>query len=332
MKIKPASAPSQGDIRAFAKPAPEATAQWIAAELSQLTAVVAAVLDADGQVIEANAGFMRIISDEGLMLMGAHAGAFFIQPSFLSIITSPADASGIVYNGLITLGTLTGTTRTLRGTAWRKGTSLCVLAEYDIEELERVCNTVLNLNREIAHAQSELAQANIMLRQREANIRAISLTDKLTGVGNRRRLEEALLLEISRADRTADPLCAIMCDIDHFKQVNDVHGHELGDKVLAAFAATLLRQTRPTDIVNRYGGEEFVILTPNTGLSDALDAAERIRLSLCEIRVEPLESLITASFGVAQILPGEPGAMLMRRIDSALYAAKQGGRNCVSSA
>jgi two-component system, cell cycle response regulator len=206
---------------------------------------------------------------------------------------------------------------------------LRVLAEYDIAELEQLYDTVLELNRDYAGAQFELAQTNLKLQQREAQIVEMSLTDPLTGVGNRRRLDQALGIEIARANRTVGGLCAFMADLDHFKCVNDTHGHEAGDSVLATFGALLRKQTRPTDIVARFGGEEFVVLMPDIHLEKAVAAADRVRMAFAACPVEPLPVPVTASFGVAEWAAGERGDDLLRRIDQALYAAKRSGRNRV---
>jgi diguanylate cyclase (GGDEF)-like protein len=155
---------------------------------------------------------------------------------------------------------------------------------------------VLALNRDYADAQLQLAQINLKLQQREAQIVAPSLTDPLTGVGNRRRLEQVLAAEITRADRSGGSLCAFMADLDHFKNVNDTSGHEAGDKVLAAFGDVLRRRTRATDVVARFGGEEFVVLMSATELEVALGIAERIRCSplrtssLCPNRSPPVSA------------------------------------------
>jgi diguanylate cyclase (GGDEF)-like protein len=120
-----------------------------------------------------------------------------------------------------------------------------------------------------------------------------------------------------------------MADLDHFKRVNDIYGHEAGDKVLAAFGELLRRCTRLTDVVARFGGEEFVVLMPNTDLDHALATAERIRKVLASTRVEPLPDPITVSVGVAEFAAAEQGDALLRRVDKALFEAKQSGRNRV---
>ena len=307
---------------------------WITADLAPLRAIAMATLDEGGVLVEANAGFMRVIGHAGPLPPGFAAARFFLQPSFSALSAAPAgaatgDAAGEIHRGLLTISEYAGKTRTLRGRVWRTGASLRVLAELDVEELEQLFDTLLELNRDYASAQAELAQTNLKLQQREAQVLALSLTDTLTGVGNRRRLEQSLPLEVNRVERNGTSLCALMADLDYFKRINDGFGHEAGDKVLAAFGALLRSQTRPTDIVARYGGEEFVVLMPHTQLDFALVAAERIRASLAAAHIEPLPDSVTASFDVADLAVGEKGDALLRRIDAALYSAKRSGRNRV---
>jgi diguanylate cyclase (GGDEF)-like protein len=300
-----------------------------ASEFQPLLAVAAATLDSDGVVIEANAGWSRLLGLEASQMIGASVAPFFVQPNFSMLAHLKGRANGEVYSGLLTIGDPMGRTQSLHGRVWRMGEELRVLAEYDIDELGRLYDTVLDLNREYASAQLQLAQANIRLRQREAEILAISLTDPLTGVGNRRRLEQSLPVEIKRAERTGKKLCAFVADLDHFKRVNDGYGHEAGDKVLASFGDSLRRHTRATDILVRSGGEEFVVLMPHTELDNAILVADRFRESLAASRIEPLPDPVTVSVGVAELAAGEQGDLLLRRADKALYEAKRLGRNKV---
>jgi two-component system, cell cycle response regulator len=302
---------------------------WFPLEFSQLLAVALATLDENGTLIEANAGFLKLISAGEAQRIGVRAALFFIQPDFATLAASRAEADGTIYSGLITIGEYMGTTRTLRARIWGAAGELRFLAEYDIDELERVNETVLELNHEYAKAQLDLAHINHKLQQREAQIVASSLTDPLTGVGNRRYLEQALVAEISRASRTGTRLCAIMADLDHFKGVNDTYGHAAGDRVLAAFGDLLRRHTRVIDIAARFGGEEFIVLLPNTDLENAISIANRIRESLAACPIESLPDPVTASFGVAEMAPDESGSGLLRRADAALYEAKHSGRNRV---
>jgi diguanylate cyclase (GGDEF)-like protein len=174
-----------------------------------------------------------------------------------------------------------------------------------------------------------LSRANVALKARESILVVESLTDALTGVGNRRMLERAVAAEINRVERHGGALSALMMDIDHFKRVNDEYGHAAGDRVLARFAALLRAQTRPTDIVTRFGGEEFVVLMPHTPLVPAAAKAEQIRAAIAAERIEPLATPLTSSFGLAELAQGEDAASFLGRSDAALYKAKDGGRNRV---
>jgi diguanylate cyclase (GGDEF)-like protein len=302
---------------------------WLPPEMDGVSAVAAATLDASGTLLQANAGFLRLLPPATAGVAATDLKGWFVQPGFAALKAAVANAADHVYSGLQTVGTQQGLTRTLKARVWQAGDHWHVLAEHDIDELERVCATVLQLNQEYAFAQARLAQLNINLKQREAQILSASLTDPLTGVGNRRRLEQALLLELSRAKRSGESLSAIMCDIDHFKQVNDQFGHEVGDSVLIGISHILLSQMRPTDIVTRFGGEEFVVLMPNTGIVSAMEAAERLRTIIQIFRIAPLVKPVTASFGVAELQTDEQAASLLKRIDSAMYLAKLSGRNRV---
>jgi diguanylate cyclase (GGDEF)-like protein len=154
-------------------------------------------------------------------------------------------------------------------------------------------------------------------------------TDDLTGLVNRRRFIEALESEIIRANTFGSPLCVVLGDIDHFKLVNDRFGHQTGDEVLRQFADLVREHLREVDVPGRIGGEEFAILLPETDVAGAVAVAERVRRSLRAVRLAHERSAVTASFGVAQLAPGESGDELLRRADVALYRAKGEGRNTV---
>jgi two-component system cell cycle response regulator len=302
---------------------------WFSPDMESLLAVGAAMLNEDGTVIEANAGFLRIVKLDRQGSSGAHVARFFLQPNFASLVRADARPDGEIYRGLLTMGDDTAVPQTLRARIWRHGSKLRLVAEYDIEELERLNEKMLDLNHEYANSQLGLAQTNLNLQQRQTQIVALALTDSLTGLGNRRHLDQALVTEISRAQRTGKTLCAFMLDIDHFKHVNDTFGHEIGDRVLTAFGELLGRQMRTTEVVARTGGEEFIALMPHTDLGHCIATAERIRTAIAALRIEPLIDGVTASFGVAQLAAGEEADAFMRRVDLALYQAKHSGRNRV---
>jgi len=160
----------------------------------------------------------------------------------------------------------------------------------------------------------------------------LSKHDALTGLGNRRKLEEIFSVEINRLRRHGGSLCLCIADIDHFKKINDGHGHAIGDEVLAQFGELLCLQMRPTDTAARIGGEEFVVLMPHTKIREALATAERLRTAMIERKFGPLKESITVSVGVAELQNGEDGEALLRRADRALYRAKRAGRNQVVAA
>jgi diguanylate cyclase (GGDEF)-like protein len=174
---------------------------------------------------------------------------------------------------------------------------------------------------------AELAVAN-------RRLATAALTDSLTGLPNRRSAMDQLEQAWSAASRTGFPLAVMVVDIDHFKHINDNYGHAAGDKVLREAAATLRASARREDSVCRIGGEEFLVICPNTGLKAAMQSAERLRATLGakRIAVGQAESTITASVGVAV---REPGTIdmdaLVSAADQALYAAKGAGRNQVRS-
>jgi len=172
-------------------------------------------------------------------------------------------------------------------------------------------------------------------------LKLAGLTDALTGVHNRRYFEARCLEEVQAARRSQLPLVCLLLDVDHFKRINDTHGHPAGDAVLRYVARLIRAQLRGSDVVARYGGEEFVLLLPATPLSAALDTAERIRrvIAAQSMPVQTAEPLrISVSIGAALLPAGgeadaaAQAAALVQRADQALYAAKQGGRNRVLAA
>jgi diguanylate cyclase len=195
-------------------------------------------------------------------------------------------------------------------TAWR---DLC-------HEAEEILKPTLRLATQIANAYDEL-------RQQSANLMTFTevRTDPLTCVNNRRGLDDAMNTQLALAGRYNSVFSMVMFDIDHFKQVNDKEGHVHGDHVLQELARLLDECIRETDIVARYGGEEFVVVMPQTDFAGACVFAERLRAQIEE------RSEITVSGGVASAQENDTAETLIARADSALYAAKGAGRNCVFS-
>ncbi|WP_254956737.1 MULTISPECIES: GGDEF domain-containing protein [unclassified Cyanobium] len=156
----------------------------------------------------------------------------------------------------------------------------------------------------------------------------LASTDGLTGLWNRRELDERVRREIDRADRYGDDLSLVLYDIDHFKTINDRFGHPAGDRVLVELGRRLRSQLRESDGLGRWGGEEFLVLMPHSSGEEARRLAEKLRRLVAETPVEDVGT-VTASFGVAQRRPQEPAEAWFRRVDGALYRAKQAGRNRV---
>ena len=165
-----------------------------------------------------------------------------------------------------------------------------------------------------------------------AEVRALSVTDLLTGCYNRRHIDERLPPEVVRAERYQRPLAIVFLDIDHFKQINDTHGHAAGDGVLRALGGILRGGLRDQlDWAGRYGGEEFLIVLPETGLDAAVHFADRLRQTIEQTPIKHgnVTLFVSASFGVAQLGENEDATDLLARADALLYRAKEAGRNCV---
>ncbi|HWH31499.1 MAG TPA: sensor domain-containing diguanylate cyclase, partial [Egibacteraceae bacterium] len=184
--------------------------------------------------------------------------------------------------------------------------------------------------------QASGAIENVMLHH---EARRLSVTDALTGLWNFRYLQLQAERELESSERFDRPMSLLICDLDHFKSVNDEFGHQVGDDVLVEVAARLRDATRVPDVVARYGGEEFVVLLPGTDPEGAAATAERIRAAVADVPVttsairrdgHPLELQVTCSVGVAtHPRDGRTVAALLRSADAAMYNAKRGGRNRV---
>jgi diguanylate cyclase (GGDEF)-like protein/PAS domain S-box-containing protein len=162
----------------------------------------------------------------------------------------------------------------------------------------------------------------------EAELTRLAGTDAVTGVWNRRHGEGLLAADLALARRNGCPLSALMLDIDHFKTINDTYGHQAGDQVLTTIARRMLATVRGTDIVARWGGEEFVIVLRDCALDEAMAIAEKIRAEIADNPVKDVGA-VSASIGVAELRPEEDLSSWMARADGALYQAKRSGRNAV---
>ncbi len=210
--------------------------------------------------------------------------------------------------------------------------SLNVILDKMTSEIKNIMQSGKNLNGRMAESSEELES----LRKKLEKAQQASETDVLTGLANRRKFEKALDCEIKKAVDNTNSLSLIMADIDFFKRINDTFGHLTGDSVLKAIAALFKRQLKGKDLASRFGGEEFMLMLPETSLKNAYTVAEHLRLALAEKVWRQKASgksmgKITISLGVVQYKPGESKKSFIERVDKALYFAKQNGRNRVAS-
>ena len=180
-------------------------------------------------------------------------------------------------------------------------------------------------------ARTELDARHELLQAQAAKLEELATTDALTGAYNRRKFNELILAELERVRRYEHPLSLFILDIDHFKRINDTHGHEAGDEVLVVLADLIRAGIRATDSLARWGGEEFVVLSPEVTLEEAMRLAQRLRTAAGTYEYS-FVGKVTASIGVAQHRTGETPDELFARADEALYRAKEGGRDRVEVA
>jgi diguanylate cyclase (GGDEF)-like protein len=164
-------------------------------------------------------------------------------------------------------------------------------------------------------------------RQLEQQLQRLAETDPLTGTANRRRFYDMLTMEISRAQRHGRQLSVLMLDIDRFKEINDTNGHDAGDRILSNLVALLGGVLRTSDLLGRSGGDEFLILAPEIGLTQARMLAEKLLVAVREGLHDPQAGRVTVSIGIASFLAGDSADDLVKRADQALYHSKQLGRN-----
>lgn len=194
--------------------------------------------------------------------------------------------------------------------------------EWRITAMGPCCNSAMTL---------VLTQRDVTEQiEKEDQLKRLATTDMLTGLVNRSHFDAVLKSEANRQHRYARPLSLIMVDIDYFKTINDSHGHDVGDQVLVEFAHLLKCNLRQADCCARWGGEEFMLLAPETSLEQALRLADKIRVAI-KTHSFAAQVGVTASFGVVEVHAHESVTSVMKRVDNALYLAKERGRDQVSA-
>ncbi len=198
---------------------------------------------------------------------------------------------------------------------------LCIILIYSIELM--ISSKLFQMSQDGAREKDELLK----------KMRRLATRDHLTGVLNRRRIEEIVQHEAERHKRLGQPFSVILCDIDHFKAINDRYGHDAGDRAIVHAIGLLSAQIREVDRLGRWGGEEFLIVTPGEELSQAFQTADRLRRVVANHPVDHdgEATTITLSFGIAEFGPGMDADTVIKHADQALYRAKQAGRNRVEA-
>ncbi len=202
--------------------------------------------------------------------------------------------------------------------------SIFLLLNYFVKEREKAYALTLK-------AKKELEDSNQKLKDNEKEIKKLLMTDWLTGIANRRYLDQRLQYELEKFHRYNHSLSLIMADLDNFKEINDHYGHSKGDKVIKAFTDVIKENIRTTDLISRYGGEEFIIMLPDTSQAGAEELAERIRHSMENKKISGISHPVTASFGITIAKKEDTCESLLKRVDQAMYRSKDKGRNYCSS-
>lgn len=306
--------------------------------LNSLTAHIA-VLDSNGIIVSVNEAWRRFARQNG-----GDSGDSYVGANYLAVCEQAVRNDGEATPA----AALNGIRAVLRGAQdhfaleypcnspteqrWfvvrvtrhrREAAGNVIVSHEDITARKRA-------EEELLRAKQALELANAELQRALAREQLSARTDYLTGVNNRRHFFDLASHAFGAASRYRHPLCVILFDIDHFKQVNDTLGHHVGDEILQGVARIAGRQLRAADVLGRYGGEEFVIVLPETDAQQAMIVAERIRAATAAdgIDTEKGPVKVTISVGIAVVQSGDDALdALIRRADQALYAAKAAGRN-----
>jgi diguanylate cyclase (GGDEF)-like protein/PAS domain S-box-containing protein len=322
------------------------SSEWIQAILNTVFDAIL-VLDAQGVIRDLNLAAERIFGFSRAELLGLPLERLIAEQDRGEIARHLAN---LTYGDLSTLGSGQVLHGRRRNDEWfplelavskmtQGSASIWVATVHDITRRKQIeqalqqAHDVLELR--VEQRTAELAQANadleaqILERSRiEAQLQQLATTDSLTGLSNRRQFETHFAMELERARRYRSNLALIMFDIDHFKSVNDTFGHQVGDEVLVELSKLMAQELRVTDILARWGGEEFLVLALETGMEDACTLAEKLRSA---VEQHPFATVpeITCSFGVTAYVVGDSSFDLLKRADDAMYLAKRNGRNRV---
>lgn len=285
--------------------------------------VAVAVLDENGRVIESNQGFRATLSGEDARL---------VRPGLEELKKAVPKQDGLAYRGAIVLADANDGWEGVSGSIYRRDSKMLVVAELGVSAYQQLNGEIRSLEKELEETQRVLTRRNQSLQKALDDVEALKRQDILTGLANRKSLDERINQEIGRWERYRRPLGLILMEMDDFGGINESYGREVGDDLLRHVATILGQSLRTTDMVARYGGLEFALLLPETNEMGALIVAERVRMELENLIILPMVRPMTASFGVAMLLPGEGRLELYARAGRAVGHSKKNGRNCVTMA
>ena len=305
--------------------------QWLRGQVAMLQEVVARPLDL-AAIADAERRLKEVIFKQGTLrnsLQEAKAALKQLISRFIDRLGDLSESTGGYHDRL-------------------EGYAQKIRQTDDIRQLNVVLDDLLTDTRaaqidaartrdELITARRQVEAAEIKVKELERELAQASelvQEDQLTGVLNRRGLEDAYQREAARAERTGKPLCVGLLDVDNFKQLNDTHGHQTGDEALQHLVRVTKRTMRPSDVLARYGGEEFLLLLPETEQDEAVEVMVRLQRNLTKAFFlhNNERVLITFSAGVAQRRADEPQTTIVERADRALYQAKRSGKNRVCPA
>lgn len=296
--------------------------------LGELRSVAVALLGRDGRLIEANQGFLATLPEAA----SANVAEYVIEPPFPQWPQGGSGPQSAVYEGLIRLGSADGVSRTFAGKIYFVNQLFLVVAELDIAAFEHLSSEVERLGTELDEAKRQVMRRGQALQKALEEAQELRGLDTLTGLPLRSKLDERMEVEVQRWERYRRPMALVIMDIDHFGAVNESYGRQVGDEALRHVATIVRQSVRGVDLAVRYGGQEYAALLPETNEMGALIVAERLRMELEEQIILPLVKPLTASFGVAMLLPGESHKEFCDRAERAAAHAKQSGGNCVTMA
>jgi len=304
---------------------------WMSGQMAVLQAIVARPLDI-AAIADAERHLKEVIFKQGMLknsLQEAKAALKQLISNFIDRLGDLSESAGGYHDRL-------------------EGYAQKIRQTDDIKQLNVVLGDLLTDTRaaqldtartrdELIAARRQVEAAEVKVKELERELVQVSelvQEDQLTGVLNRRGLEDAFQREASRAERTGKPMCVGLLDIDNFKNLNDTHGHQTGDEALQHLVRVTKRTMRPSDVLARYGGEEFMLLLPDTQQEEAVEVMVRLQRNLTKAFFlhNNERVLITFSAGVALRQSGEPQASVIDRADKELYKAKRSGKNRVCAA